>query len=635
MPVEWFLLIQQSSLCKVLELKIIIMKISVLLFKHISLFKTLTGVLVLLFCVLSLQAETVPLITNVEGRKTSSLNGKWNILVDPMENGVGREFFRDKKFDGKSFQSYDFDKAPTLLVPGDWNTQLEQLLYYEGTVWYRKKFNYNLPQGNRLFLHFGAVNYECIAYLNGEKLGEHVGGYTPFNFEVTKFLKEGENSIVVKVANKRYAEGVPQTVFDWWNFGGITRSVNLIETTPSYIRDYSIQLSNKKVNTIEGWIQLDGALAGERVAINIPELKITHTVTCNALGRGAFEIKAKPECWTPEKPTFYSVRIRTDFDQVTEDIAFRTIEADGRKIRLNGKELFLRGVNIHAQVYGRVAHSKEDAILLLNWAKELGCNFVRPAHYPHSEEMIKTAEQMGIMLMEEIPVYWRIHWDNPDTYENAENQLKEMIARDKNRANVIFWSISNETRDSKERTVFLSKLAACARKLDDKRLITAALDGIKTIEPNIKTVSDPLVDILDVISFNQYIGWFSGKPEDCDHIEWKFDYDKPFIMTEFGSSASAGNYGDETQFYTEEYQERYYRHTVEMIKKIPDLSGTCPWNLTEHRSPLRVLSGIEDGYSRAGLISSYGKRKKAFYIMKEWYEIFERGHKIPDDHVVE
>lgn len=568
---------------------------------------------------LPLQAGIAPLITNVEGRRTTSLDGTWNYIVCPMIEKHA-SFYQDKAFDGTHFQSYNFDKAGTLLVPGDWNTQQEKLLYYEGNIWYRKKFDYHLTEGNRLFLHFGAVNYECVVYLNGQKLGGHVGGYTPFNFDITEFVREGENSLVMQVSNTRYADGVPQTIFDWWNFGGITRSVNLIETPKSFVRDYSIRLSKAKADHIEGWIQIDSAASGEQVTVSIPELKINRVVTCDATGKASFEIKARPECWTPEKPRFYSVRIRSAADEVNEPIAFRTIETKGNKILLNGKEIFLRGVNIHAQVYGRIARSKEDAYLLLNWAKELGCNFVRLAHYPHSEEMIRTAEQMGLLVMEEIPVYWGIQWNIPETYANAENQLKEVITRDRNRANVIFWSVANETRESPERNAFITKLVQCARNMDDQRLLTAALDGVKSIGPHTRTVSDKLVEVLDVLSFNQYIGWFGGKPEDCDKIDWRFDYDKPLIMTEFGASAPYGNHGDKNQFFTEEYQERYYQHAVNMIKRISGLAGTCPWNLAEHRSPLRVLSDIEDGYSRAGLMSAYGQKKKAFYVMKAWYD---------------
>ncbi len=150
---------------------------------------------------------------------------------------------------------------------------------------------------------------------------------------------------------------------------------------------------------------------------------------------------------------------------------------------------------------------------LLGWAKEMGCNFVRLAHYPHNEQMIRQAEKMGIMVWSEIPVYWTIQWSNPATYQNAENQLTDMITRDKNRANIIIWSIANETPQSPERLDFLTRLAAKARSLDNTRFVTAALEK-EEIKPGLMTVDDPLGKLFDIISFNRVcrlVRWFTRK----------------------------------------------------------------------------------------------------------------------------
>lgn len=568
------------------------------------------------------QSVSYPLITNIEGRNCSSLNGNWKFLIDPMEWGVGSRFYLDREYADKTrYTKYNFDGAEVLTVPGDWNTQRPELLYYEGTMWYRKKFDCHLGKGNRLFLHFGAVNYESTVYLNGVEIGKHVGGYTPFNFEISGKIRDGENSLVVKVNNERHPDGIPESVFDWWNYGGITRPVTLIETPATFIRDYSVQLSNKDKNLINGWVQLDGDNKNAQVDIEIPELKIRTTINTDESGKAIFGIKAKPDYWSPANPKLYTVNIVSTTDRISENIGFRSIETQGEDILLNGEKVFLRGVNIHAHVYGRSAYSKEDAALLLGWAKELGCNFVRLAHYPHSEAMVRVAEQMGIMVWEEIPVYWRIEWSNPETYKNAENQLEETISRDKNRANIIIWSLANETPyDDDARLKFITRLAKKARELDGHSLISAALSHWLEIKPGIWSVEDKLIDVLDIVSFNQYWGWFRGTPEICDKMDWELNFQKPVLMTEFGASAPYGNHGDKTEKYTEEHQAWYYQKTIEMIKRIPNLSGTCPWSLYEHRSPLRLMSEIEDGFSRAGLISSDGQRKEAFYVMKNWYD---------------
>lgn len=565
-------------------------------------------------------AQKFPLITNVDGRNTTSLNGDWKYIIDPMENGLRTKFYLDRVPESKSaYRSYDFNAAESLTVPGDWNTQRAELLYYEGTIWYRRKFEFRPANGNRVFLHFGAVNYEAIVYLNGEELGKHVGGYTPFNFEITGKLRDGENSLLVKADNKRHHEGIPELIFDWWNYGGILRPVTLIQTPATFIHDYSVQLSKDRKNIV-GWVQLEGNNLNQQINIEIPELKIKETIRADASGRAFFEIKAKPVFWSSDNPRLYTVHITSQTDKISEEIGFRTIETEGKKILLNGEQVFMRGVNIHAQLNGRSVNSKEDASVLLNWAKQLGCNFLRLAHYPHSEAMIKTAEQMGIMVWVEVPVYWRIDFGNADTYANAEIQMEEIMARDRNRANVVIWSLANETPRSDERLQFISNLAVRARELDDTRLISAALNGTSQIKPGIWSVEDKAIELLDVVGINQYHGWFGGTPDDLYKMKWEFDFEQPVIMTEFGASAPYGNHGDRSEKYTEEFQAHYYEKTIGMIKRMPDLSGTCPWNLYEHRSPLRVMSGMEDGFSRAALVSFTGQKKQAFYVMKKYYD---------------
>ncbi len=177
----------------------------------------------------------------------------------------------EKKTD---FVEYSFDGGPSLHVPGDFNTQMPVLTYEECTVWYRKIFNYELDSGKRIFLHFGAVNYIADVYLNGKKLGSHEGGFTPFQFELTDLIKQGRNSIVVKVNNQRVKEGLPGLGYDWFNYGGITRDVNLIETPISFIEDYFIQLGKHSFKEISGWIKLNGNHGIQEVRIRIPELNL-------------------------------------------------------------------------------------------------------------------------------------------------------------------------------------------------------------------------------------------------------------------------------------------------------------------------------------------------------------------------
>lgn len=406
-----------------------------------------------------------PQIINIQSRQCTSLDGKWKYVVDPYDTGyynyrlvpnaVGETFFADKSFDDDKTKliEYNFDRNQALDVPGDWNTQVEKLYYYEGKLWYRTKFTAAPEKGKRYFLYFGAVNYEAV-------------------------------------------------------------------------------------------------------------------------------------------------------------------------VGLNGKKIFCRGVSIHEEApfsNGRIVSEDQDRILL-DWAKELGCNFIRLAHYPHNEQMVRLAEEMGFLVWSEIPAYWTISWTNPETYANAEQQLTDMIVRDINRANVVVWSVANETPLSDERLAFLSRLIDKARELDPTRLVSAAMEKEK-IEDGLWTVADPLISKVDLISFNQYMGWYTGTSDICASVRWVFPEEKPVFISEFGAGALYGLHGDKSERFTEEYMADCYRQNIEMMsERMPGFSGATPWVLKDFRSPRRALAGIQDDFNRKGLVSEKGQKKSAFYIVQEWYE---------------
>ena len=597
-------------------------------------------VLCLLWCLLAgaATAKIVPQLGNVLARQITSLNGKWNYIVDVQEEGyydyrmnpTRWGFFRNAKPQRpEDLIEYDFDKAPTMQVPGDWNTQDERLFFYEGTVWLKRSFEYHPQAGRRTLLYFGAVNYEARVYVNGQEAGYHVGGFTPFNCDVTEQLRDGENTVIVKVDNKRHAEDVPTQIFDWWNYGGITRDVLLVDVAPLYIENYSLHIqkpySMKRdkltpQQQLEFMMKLNKAEAGQQVTLSIPELKLTQTLTTNEEGKAAWHFMAKPELWSPENPKLYRVNITLNGETLTDDIGFRTIETRGKQILLNGKPVFLKGISIHEEKPngGGRANNTEDAHTLLSWAKELGCNFVRLAHYPHNEYAVREAERMGILVWSEIPVYWTIAWTNTQTFDNAQAQLRDMIARDQNRANIIIWSIANETPHSPQRDSFLSRLATYARTQDSTRLISMAME-VTGASNYVNRLNDNMNKYVDVVSFNQYIGWYRDV-NDAPKMTWEIPYDKPVIISEFGGGAKYGLHGPVNQRWTEEFQENLYRENCAMLDKIDGLAGTTPWILKDFRSPRRVLNGIQDYYNRKGLFSDRGEKKKAFYVLKAWYE---------------
>ena len=483
----------------------------------------------------------------------------------------------------------------------------------------KRDFNYTRKSGHRAILYFGAVNYDAVVYVNGKKVGHHEGGFTPFNFDVTDVLVDGSNFVIVKIDNKRKAESVPTLIFDWWNYGGITRDVTLLDVPNVFIENYSLQLLSLEGRRIGFSVKLNTAEAGREVRLSIPELKIKKNIVTDAEGKAVLFMKAKPQLWSPDNPKLYDVSIVMDGDTICDKIGFRKIETRGKQILLNGEPIFLRGISIHEEKAfgGGRANGKDDAQLLLSWAKDLGCNFVRLAHYPHNEWMVREAERMGIMVWSEIPCYWTVAWDNPATLENARKQLRDMIERDINRANVIIWSIANETPHSNARDIFLTKQAQYAHQLDSTRLISMAME-VTGASNYVNRLNDNMNKYVDVVSFNQYVGWYRDV-HDAPKMKWEIPYDKPVIISEFGGGAKQGYRGAKNQRWTEDFQANLYEENLKMIDKIEGLAGTSPWILKDFRSPRRVLPEIQDYYNRKGLVGDNGKRKMAFDVLKAWY----------------
>ena len=569
-------------------------------------------------------------MTGADRRPSVSLNGDWASIVDPFFSGLF-SFHHQEKTNGWFLNrkaqpddpfptEYDFSKAQKLKVPGDWNTQRDSLLFYEGPMWYERDFDYQPKEHTRIFLHVGAANYRSWFWVNGKKVCEHEGGFTAFQCDVTSVIKAGPNFVVTSVDNTRHEDNVPTLETDWWNYGGLTREVSLIEVPDAFMDQYDLHLSRMD-DSIEGWVHVMRGPAGSLVEVEIPDLHARSTAKVDENGQAQIHFAVQAlERWSPDDPKLYRVILHAGNDTIDDLIGFRTIEARGTEILLNGKPIFLRGISIHAEAPYRTgrAYSGKDAETLLGWAKELGCNFVRLAHYPHDETMIRAADRMGLLVWSENPVYWALQFDNPNVFAKALQQLDEEIGALRNHASIVLWSMANETPNNEARTHFIEALATRARSLDGTRLITAAL--LVRADGHSKIVDDPLGKALDVIGVNEYIGWYEGRPESADITRWNIVYDKPLIVSEFGGDAKAGLHGAENQRWTEEYQANIYRHQLPMLNRIPQLRGMSPWILMDFRSPNRVLTGIQDEFNRKGLISEQGEKKMAFYVLQKAYK---------------
>lgn len=589
------------------------------------------------------------LIVNIDGRETISLNGTWNYIIDPYETGFYN--YRYKERDENDPEAYwnrpvvkkktdrvehGYQAPYTLQVPGDWNSQRDVFKYYEGSIWYQREFDtQDLAENERAYLYFGAVNYEAHVYLNGKKLGSHKGGFTPFNFHIPKkILKSENNFLVVKVDNKRHAQEIPTLNTDWWNFGGITRDVKLVVVPETFISQYELHLSQdqniqqakeKESFELEGRIQLNRAAKQSEVRVEIPELKLTKSfpITGDELSFN-FEVK-NLDLWSPDNPKLYDIVFSLNGNQINDKIGFRKIETPGKDILLNGENIFLRGISIHEEIAQdkRRAYSREDAEQLFGYVQDLNANMVRLAHYPHNENMTKVADSLGILVWSEIPVYWTIDFESEKVLDKAKQQLKEMVIRDRNKVSVIIWSVGNETPVSPTRNQFMKSLIDQAKVLDDTRLVSAALE-VGYNEEGINHIDDPLGEYTDIVSVNEYLGWYGGLPDAAQSAQWEVAYNKPLFFSETGAGAKAGYHAEKENRWSEEYQEWFYKEQIAMMKRMPEnYSGMSPWILTDFRSPRRNHPVYQEGWNRKGLIGNEGNKKKAFYILQNYYNELE------------
>lgn len=582
------------------------------------------------------------LLTGAQSRDSQELSGQWTYSRDLYRTGLTdingwvaksrMQRYRDVDVAAEEargttdFYEFDMDRGPLMTLPGAWNAATPALRYYDGLMWFQRKFKAAAPDGGRAFLRFEAVNYKAYVYLNGKEIGRHEGGFTPFVLEVTDALRAGDNRLTVGVDSTHDAQSIPTSITDWDLYGGITRPVRLIRTPATFIDDAMVTL--KPDGRIAGEVRLQGArAANQAVTIAIGALA-TATATTDAQGRAVFDIKApaRLERWSPDSPKLYDVRFTAAGDTVRDRVGFRTIAVKGNQILLNGKPVFLRGISLHEEEFGpnpaRNMTEQASRALLTEIKHGLNGNYVRLSHYPHSETTVRLADEIGLLVWSEIPVYWTVDWENPAVLRKALAMQAETIYRDRNRAAVVLWSVGNETPVSPARTAFHGAMADNVRALDPTRLVSAALlvERSKENGEDVTIIKDPLVDKLDVLAVNTYAGWYGNDTlAALPTLKWKVPGERPLILSEFGADALAGYRNDGMKKFTEEYQAEYYRQTLKMAASIPTLRGLSPWILKDFQSPRREHPVFQNGWNRKGLVSETGVRKQAFGVLADYY----------------
>ena len=630
-------------------------------------------------------AKPSNLIGWIDNREYLSLNGQWKYIVDPMNNGLPETSFfggfPENKIqkDGYELIEYNFDQADVINVPGAWNEQKDELFFYQGSIWLFKKFNFNIDPNKLNHLYIGASNFSTKIFLNGERVGQFNSGYTAFNFDISDYLIDGENVLLVQINANLSENSVPTKKTDWWPYGGLVGDVLIVNTPKIFIENAYVQISDlqKKQLNFRAKLNLNKNM---NIKLIIDELNLQRSFTTNKNGEIDEFIKFKNiDLWSPDNPKLYNVTVKIEGDEIFDQIGFREIKTKGKQIFLNGTPIKFKGISMHAEPIGEkgVAFSKAHFESLVTTSKELNINFIRAAHYPYTRHMAKVCDELGIMLWEEIPVYWNINWTNKQTKEDALNMLSNLVTRDWNRASVVVWSLGNETPFSKDRMTFMNDLKDRLGELDVSRLKSAAIlsgdaqtfsklisiiakvglekkdltakeryifeEIIKNVPVPVEkllpfeiNINDPLANELDLIAYNEYFGWyytsfFSAQIgiresllreimfELMPSFIIRSEFNKPIHISEFGAGAKH-SFKKTNQVWSEEYQAKVYLKQLEMLKSNPQVQGISPWILKDFRSMMRPLNNVQDFYNRKGLIDENGNKKQAFSVLSNFYD---------------
>ena len=575
------------------------------------------------------------------------LNGAWKFCPDPMQRCRSQQWWKRRAGRDDMFPCWDADGLWDIKVPGTWKTQFPALEWYDGHAVYYRPFEIPaLTEDQEAFLVFDGVVYEADVYLNGQNLGTHDRGYSPFTLRVTESLHT-YNELFVLVDNHLRADRVPGMRFDWNNDGGIINSVKLIVVPRTFVENFRVRtaLAGETVEiVVDLWLQSRDELAVESVTVRLPELGVDAVVEAirGEMTTVSFQLpRAAVTLWNPTEPKLYRVEIATRFETLSDEIGLREIRRDGREILLNGQPLHLAGLCVHSDFPGTGRTATAEGIArMLEYARDLGANFLRCAHYPYTEAFGRAMDRAGMLWWEEVPAYWLTNIHESPLREKACGMLDEMIRRDWNRASVIVWSVSNECcyrnpeRFQENNYPYWREAVALVRALDPSRLISCAEAGNRiAVEPTWDPTradefagvtaerhwrpghTDDIYDLWDILSANLYVQTQEEVPAAYTKlVEMLRPYNKPILISEFGSMSVSGSAVPPDQLGHEERHAALLRASYRVFASLPEINGVCLWGLADVRAPIhwRWYNGGK-GVFRYGLLDEKWQKKPFVY----------------------
>jgi beta-galactosidase/beta-glucuronidase len=569
-------------------------------------------------------------------RKTVTLSTNWRFQLDIKDIGEKEGWFKD---------DFDRNSWAKVTVPEAWDCYETALWGYEGIGWYTSRINpENFKPGNRTEIVFNRVMFYSKVWLNGEYIGENIGGYLPFSFDITKFLKPGkENTIVIRVDNKPRIEWLPAgKQIEWIQYGGILQPVQLIGTSHTYIDNFTIRTepekSGARISCIVDIANETGSEAEMDIKIEIARetsiIDKSVKIRCkpNDSTKVSVEISLnKADLWSPESPALYTAKVslknnETILDDITQRFGIRKVSTSGNSILLNGKPIIIKGVNRYDE-YDRMGPvvSEETLRRELELMKSIGINTIR-VHYPQSPVLISLYDEYGFMMMEEVPLNWwgRTNWGKVkmslDILDFAKPALRKMIARDKNHPSIIIWSMGNENETDKEPGItVMRELIRLAKDLDSTRLITYTV----SYDPRKHLAFDET----DIVCFNKYNGLDeSSHIAQIDSFGYKstvkelaelrsFYSNKPLLFTEFGCQSIKNIHGD--VYYSEEFQAAYIERIWDAIKGNRGISGGILWCWADYYHRKYFINYAV--YGPYGVVTIDRQPKKALEALARMY----------------
>ena len=507
--------------------------------------------------------------------------------------------------------------------------------FSEGEITYSKRIMLHKKPGLREFIVFEGSNYKTTVSINGVKVGENRNGHLKFEFDISDFTVDGENSFVMTVDNHRDKDGCPQEQFNWKNYGGIHRPFYIEYRSDLFIRDYRVVPGRENGKwfadiTVTLNQKADCTLGVELIS---GAEKKTDEINFAGTDKAATRIFCdNPVVWRPGEGLLSEISLtlsRKDqvIDRAHDAFGFRTVETLGRDILINGKKFKILGASFHEQhpTFGNSVPGWQW-INDLKLLKHCGLNAVRAAHYPYSREFYAACDREGIVCLAELPC-WQFnhyHFGNAGVLKHCSTYAASMVQQLGNHPSIIGWNIQNESATFDPLAVnFFRTINDVFKQNDPSRLTLSAespeppehLAVVKKVKGTPTGEAPPTSAFIDVFGVNNYAAWYGEKasylPQLLDHFAGKIK-DKPIIVSEFGAEASAGVRSLSMPHYSEDFQAELLCRQIKEILKRDFMAGFFIWIFFDYECSSISISGV----NAKGIVDSYRNPKLAFNMIK-------------------